>query len=377
MEESRIDELAGELQILLGEPVELSEVTQQSLGETVVSLAVINGWQRVLLLSDPTLELPEFLVEPGNGLKGSRNTDESDSSGVSFESDFKALRSYRVWGLTDQEFDALFGSEIIEWFDSTPGWRLRGDGCLIAVLRKLEQGDDRGMGWFAGVALPLVQLFQQSSARLSRLNAEHFPAADCLSTGAVPVSGADVTAVATSARLRVSVAELESFVASPVPRRPTSGMIRQVVGDVMIISMVGFVFLLIGVAMMYASQRNDGQNGPPVLLGFLFAFSGGLTVALIRRFRRGKMRILTSGDLVVGRIVSVTTTNVEINDQPRYHVGVRYAIDGQEYLSRINAYGAVVERAQYLKRTQPEVRLLSDPSERERTICLDLLEVCE
>ncbi len=375
MDQDDVSQLAGVLNDLLGEPVELSDVFQRSQGETVVSLAILNGRQHVLLLRDPKFDLPTFFVDPIWGVERATPETDVDSEEVRFDAEHMTLRFYRVSGLTDREVDALFSSEICEWFNRMQGWRVRGDGCCLAVLYDLKHQDDRGTQWFAGTALPLVQLFQRSSVHLNQLDATQSSDFESGTFDDAVQSAPDGADSPLPPRLRIAVAELDSFLASVVPRRPPSGMVRQIVGDVMIISVVGFFFLFFGAGLMYASAANAGGNGPPLLFGFFFALTGGLMVTLTRRFRRGKIRILRYGDLVTGRIVSVTKTNVEINDQPRYHVGVRYSIGGHEYLTRINSYGTSVKRARHLKKTEQLVRLLADPRKPDNVICLDLLAV--
>ena len=78
-----------------------------------------------------------------------------------------------------------------------------------------------------------------------------------------------------------------------------------------------------------------------------------------------------------GRIKDVSRTSTAVNNQIRFHVRIRYRVDGRKCTTQCNAYGPMVDLARTRQETGEPVRVLVDPRDADHIVCLELLSIVE
>lgn len=89
--------------------------------------------------------------------------------------------------------------------------------------------------------------------------------------------------------------------------------------------------------------------------------------------RRRYLGLLKHGTFARGRIESVRSTNITVNNQQRYKVTVSYESNGEERTVSYNAYGHEVELARRKLQSADQVGVLYDVNRPKRVVVLDTL----
>lgn len=109
--------------------------------------------------------------------------------------------------------------------------------------------------------------------------------------------------------------------------------------------------------------------------GFVVIFPiVGFTIASFGwRSRRRLRALLSAGLFGAGRITSVDTTNVTVNNKPMYRVTVSFRAGGGDVTTTYSAYGADVDLARRKQQGGETVGLLYDPDDPQRVFLVDAL----
>lgn len=335
--------------------------------------------QSAVVLCDSQLDLPQFAVWPkknaflsfAQGLIGRQSIQFLDSP--------KFAESYFVHGWNEQAVRLLFTHELRNCFLQRPGWSARGVRNWLVVYRENEVCDATQLDQCVADALRLVENFQKGEEAL-----DDRPDIRREATISDVVSGLEQGGGLAAAILKrqlkktqVTPQELETFVAQQLPRETIPpGLKRQVVGDNLLLVFIGLLFLVVGIAVPWPlAIAGDGEAKlVGIILGTIFPLVGGGIAFFTLRHRIGRNRLLREGLLTQGRITDVKRSSVEVNNARRYLVHIDYHVHGHSRSTIMHLY-ANVEKARELQTKGTPVRLLVDPKNDSKVICLDTLLV--
>jgi hypothetical protein len=336
--------------------------------------------QTVLVLDADSFDLPQFCLQPENrirefltGLMGFEDIDFVDDPAFS--------DTYFLNGGAVEPVRVLFTQTMRDWFASHPGWSVYGKGRLLAIFRFRKRCSPNDIDRFIDDCMPMLPLFRDGERELDARPdlSRHATAQDFADrvSGMAGLIGRILQPQL--AKLRVTTAELDQFVKHPVPRSIPPGLKRQVLGDNTALILVGGVFILAGVGagLLTFLMPDKGVKAIGLLFLFLFPLIGGLMSGLTIRHRTRKSRLLREGMLCRGRIKDVSRTSTAVNNQIRFHVRIRYRVDGRKCTTQCNAYGPMVDLARTRQETGEPVRVLVDPRDADHIVCLELLSIVE
>lgn len=375
-----------------GERVSIEIKSQQELAGTRVTVVTMNYHDRAgtgesqnrthinqsaVVLEQAELNLPQFLLRPAvTGITGKFLAMAGNLGNITFDESPDFSKLYYLHGWVEETVRVLFVREIRDYFTRFPGWSVRGRGTWLTVYKqgKVVSGENRES--FTRDAVEILTLFQSGKHALDArpdLRRETHPS-DVAATAQRMDGIAGAMLRKQLNKIRLTRAQVDSFVASPTPRPVPVGLKRQVVGQWMIAivfaSLFAFAGIVVGVALIVFGKGIQRLLGAMFLttplIGFLIAYLG-------YRFYHRKVRLLRFGEFASALITNVTLTNTMIDNQPQYNVRLEYDVSGKQKAVECKVLGVAGDLAQSKRDTRERVRILIDPQDTNHSICLDLL----
>jgi hypothetical protein len=338
--------------------------------------------QTAVLLRDAEMHLPQFALWPSRGgfsrgllgnLMGMPDIDFTDSP------EFSAAYHLHSWN--EAATRVLFQAEVRDAFARTEGWSARGLRQWLVVYKEKYVCPEQQLDSFVSESLQLLEPLHRAEGVLDQ-HPEIERSLDLGQFSKQLESEGGLVSTLISKQLRrqqVTPGELQRFVAQPPPRSSIPpGLRRQVLGDSLFLVILGGFFCLFGIIFFLGILLSAAGNFDIVMLLFSVAFAavGAGMLFFTLRFRQRKTRILHRGLVCEGRIAKVERTSVEVNGRRRYHLHLNYHVEGKACSAKANLY-ANVEKARDLSASDTPVRLLVDPQDPNRVLCLDTLLVFE
>jgi hypothetical protein len=338
--------------------------------------------QTAVVLRDPELDLPQFAIWPHHtGLVGMLAGRLSGMGDIDFQDDRQFSDDYHLHGWNEAAVRALFTPSLRDCFSRYPGWSGRGvRNHAIVFKQNRVVSEDQATG-FLDQALELLEGIQRGEEELDerpglRRQADLSDVVESLRTGGGLQASIMLHALR---RDQITPDQMRAFQEQPTPRRQIpAGLRRQVIGDNLMLAVLGGVFLVVGtvLAIMMAVFAPPADRWIAIPFGVVFPLVGAPMLFFTLRYRGKKKRLLREGSLVDGTLASVNRTNVKVNDATRYKIRVQYELDGRPQSQFINLY-ANVDKARQLASTGQPVKLLVDPDQPSNLVCLDTLLVFE
>lgn len=382
--------LASALSEMFCEEVDIDVLEQKQLGQASVSVIQMDYTRRdssnrsnrvtqtAVVLDDPELDLPQFALWPhAKGITGMLLGRLANMGDINFDDSPEFSDEYHLHGWNEQAVRMLFTRQIRDHFADSPKWSARGIRQYLVVFKQNQVSAPNQLDSFVDETLKTITLFQQSEEQLDESpNVRRAASIDDVVATAGRMSPIHAMLIKKELeKRRVSSAELDSFLAQPIPRsKPPRGLKYQVGGDNLMLIVLGAVFFIAGIVIPILVLALAPANDRIMALPFAIAFPliGGTILTFSIRHGRKKNRLLRSGTLMTGMVTKVERTNVQINNAQRYHLHVDYAIEGQNQSTIANIY-ANTEKARELASTGEPVRLLVDPTDHKKILCIDTL----
>ncbi|MDG1894379.1 MAG: DUF3592 domain-containing protein [Fuerstiella sp.] len=389
------ESLAETLSELLNENITVNNVeTQERDGVrlSVVEMSYLptsdssHGSTRVqqtgVMLEDDTLEVPQFALWPHfKRIVGKIVSAVGHMPDINFDDSPDFSKEYHLLGWNEEAVRTLFIPEVRDHLAQHPGWTVRGNRSQIAVFKKGKTCKPDDQPAFISESFEMLTLFRQGEQCLDEQPqiGRSTQVADAVATA--QQMGGIAGSILRNALKRISLTnnEIDQFLAQPKPRMsiPT-GLRRQYVGDARPLIALGIALLFVAIALpivvALALSGNDRYFGIPV--GAVFLLAGGLTLFFSIRSSRRKHRVVCEGELTFGQVTAVKRTSTEINGQRRYHLHLTYDVAGSEHKTRTNIYSGV-EQAKDCMESGQTVRILVDPMDSNRVLCIDTLAIID
>lgn len=391
----QVEVLAEVISELLSEDVTVSHVERQvrdGVSLFVVEMSYLPSTdsshratrihQTGIILQDDTLQIPRFALWPHfKGILGKLISAGGDMPDINFDDSLAFSNDYHLFAWNEEAVRILFSQEVRNYLARAPGWTVRGDHSRILVLKagKICKADDQPA--FINDSFEMLALFRKGEKGLDeqpqvRRSTE---VADVML--AAQKMGGFQGAILRKYLNRIAVTndEIEQFLAQPKPRKLVPmGLRRQCIGDAKPLIAMGVVLLLtgVGIPILFALvlSGTDRYIGLPV--GAVFLIAGALTLFLSIQSSRRKHRIVCEGDLTSGHVTAVERTNTEINSKRRYHLHLAFEVAGVARKTQTNIYSGI-EQAKVFQQSGKAVRILVDPLDADRVICVDTLVITE
>ena len=284
------------------------------------------GTQSVVLFHRPDLDLPHFSISP---LRGDHFLDRLRMrvGSIRFTDPPQFSPSFDVTGWAEEAIGVLITPELRELLTSRLNYELRGIGTSVALIFLNKVVPPESADEFAADAVQIVRFLAEGERQLdSRPKVRR------------DASGEDSYKVAKRMGWgfqkrfqleRLTLEELNQFVATPSPRAIPQGMKRQVLyKESMWMFLVLFGgFLLVTVAW---SHQSDLTIASGQVLGTVIALAGFFGLYFTLRARKRKLVALRDGELVEGRIRRVERSGHTINSRRVYHVFLEFERTGLE-----------------------------------------------
>lgn len=390
-----VEVLAEAISELLSEDVTVSHVESQMRDGVRLSVVEMNylrssdsshGPTRVhqtgVVLEDDTLRVPHFALWPHfKGIVGKLMSAVGHMPDINFDDSPAFSKEYHLLGWNEEAVRTLFTPEVRNYLAQHPGWTVRGDRSQIAVFKKGKVCKPGDQPAFISESFEMLALFkegeqcldEQPQVRRSTQVADAMVAAQQM--GGIPGS------ILRHALKRIALTndEIDQFLAQPKPRIsiPT-GLRRQYVGDARPLIALGVALLLaaLGLPILLALVLSGTDRYFGIPLAAVFLIAGGLTLFLSIRNSRRKHRVVCEGELTSGQVTAVKRTSTEINGQRRYHLHLTYEVAGIVHKTRTNIYSGI-EQAKDCQESGQTVRILVDPLDADRVMCVDTLVITE
>ncbi|WP_182867711.1 DUF3592 domain-containing protein [Stieleria mannarensis] len=329
-----------------------------------------------------TIDLPQFAMFPHfKGIIGAVFSAIGGMNDVNFDDSPKFSADYLLHAWNEKAVRVLFTPGIRDYFAQHPGWSVRGNRNHMVIFKHKTVCESDDQESFVRDAAEIFRLFQSGEAELDRRPdidretqvQDAMAAAENMGGIAGRILRKELN------RIALSSAEVQAFLAQPIPRLEIpSGMQRQVIADLKMLIAMGVVFCIVGVVVpvlcFVVLQGNDRLLAVPFAATFLLA--GGLMLFFSIRHGSRKNRLLRQGTLHSGRIDRVQRTNTEVNGRRRYVLHLTYDVKGQTRKTTANVY-AGIERAKSLAEQNAPVRVLVDPDDENHALCVDALVISE
>jgi hypothetical protein len=389
------ENLAEAISELLSENVTVSKVeTQERDGVrlSVVEMSYLrsndssHGPTRVqqtgVVLEDEDLRIPHFALWPHvKGIAGKLMSAVWKMPDINFEDSPAFSNEYHLLGWNEEAVRALFTPEIRDHLAEHPGWSVRGDRSRIVVFKKGKVFKPEDQEEFVRESFETLALFREGESRLDEQpQIRRSTGVEDAVTAAARMGGIQGSILRNALkRIALTNDEIDQFLAQPKPRRsiPT-GLRRQYVGDARPLIALGVALLLvaIGLPILLALVLSGDDRYFGIPLGAVFLLAGVLTLFFSIRSSRRKHRVACEGDLRSGQVNAVKRTSTEINGQRRYHLHLTYEVDGSEHRTQTNIYSGV-EQAKDCQESGQPVRILVDPMNADRVLCIDTLIITD
>ena len=386
--ETSHEDLANALSELFCEEVDFSVHEQKQLGEAALlviameytrrSEQTVHVSQTAVVLVDPELDLPQFALRPKlKGITGLLFGRLLGMGDIHFNDSPAFSDAYHVHGWNEQAVRLLLPRQIRDHFSDHPGWSARGVRQHLVVFKQDQICESGEMDSFVDESLKILRLFQEGEEVLDeRPDVRRDASIDDVVATAERMSGIHAMLIKKELqKSHVSAAELDAFLGQPTPRSNAPKGLRHLVGggNLMLI-VLGAVFYIAGIVLptliwLYA-QPDERLIAIPFAV--MFPLIGGAMLAFAIPYRRRRKRLLRSGILATGKVTKVKRTNVQVNNAQRYHLHATYQINGKSQSAVANLYSNI-EKAREFATTGKSVRLLVDPKNHERFLCVDTL----
>ena len=293
----------------------------------------------------PGLSLPQFILQPkrwllkiGAALIGLEE--------VRFADHASFTEAYYLSSSVQKQVMELFDEVILDHFGARAGFEIGGDGDWLVVAgpqRKHLSAEARKR--FSGQAREILALFVAASRDVDATVVQHATSSPVV--GLKKLLPADVTDD-----------DIERFLSEAVPRSvPTQIARPQLVGP--LVSAIFSAFLLL-------------PSCFSILFLFLAPFKMALLVAIVPlvlgvgllwnawRLRTKRLRLLSHGEVVPGRVQSVTRAPVQ-SSTTQYRVEVRYEAKGMPTTGFSNVSGEIMDEVWEAQEQDRTVQLIFDP----------------
>ena len=389
------DNLAEAISELLSEDVSVNQVESQvrdGVRLSVVEMSYLrsndssHGPARVqqtgVVLEDEDLEIPHFALWPHiKGIAGKLMSAVWKMPDINFEDSPAFSKEYHLLGWNEDAVRALFTPEVRNHLAEHPGWSVRGDRSRIVVFKKGKVCKPEDQQEFVRESFETLALFREGESRLDEQpQIRRSTQVEDAMSAATRMGGIQGSILRNALnRIALTNGEIDQFLARPKPRRPIpTGLRRQYVGDARPLIALGIALLLVAVALpivvALALSGNDRYFGIPV--GAVLLLAGVLILFFSVRSSRRKHRVVSEGELTSGQVTAVKRTSTEINGQRRYHLHLTYEANGSKYQTQTNIYSGV-ERAKDCLESGQTVRILVDPMDSNRVLCIDTLVITD
>jgi hypothetical protein len=388
-QDEELQQLACDLTDLFAETIHIDDLQQTTVNGmrlcvVQMSYVVSNSSQMktvrqtVVYVDDPAVHVPDFAMWPHfKGVAGKLFAAVGSMVDINFADSPAFSAEYHLFGWNDEAVRQLFSPEIREYLGEHRGWSARGKQTCLAVFQQNQVIDSEQLDSFLEDALKILTLLRSSEKAMDdRPELRRNSSVDDLLVAAEKMGGFHELAIKnTLKREAVGVDAVDEFLSQSAPRsRIPIGLRRQVVGENLVVKLLGVVFLVAGIfvpTLLYLLlSGNERWFALPVAGVFLLA--GSLILYFILGHERRKKRLVRDGLVARGRITKVQPTNVEINGARRYHVFIDFVHADKPNSIRSNIY-AGIEKAQYFAKSGETVRLLVDPQDPSHVVCVDLL----
>lgn len=389
------DNLAEAISELLSEDVSVNQVESQvrdGVRLSVVQMSYLStsdsshGSTRVqetgVVLEDDSLKVPQFALWPRfKGIVGTLMSAIGQMPDINFDDSPEFSKEYHLLGWNEEAVRTLFIPEVRSHLAQHPGWTVRGNRSRIVVFKKGKTCKPDDQSAFISESFEMLTLFRRGEQCLDEQPqiSRSTQVADAVATA--QQMGGIAGSILRNALKRISLTsdEIDQFLAQPKPRRPIpTGLRRQYVGDARPLIAFGVALLLIAIGLpivvAFALSGNDRYFGIPV--GAVFLITGVLTLFLSIRSSRRKHRLVCEGELTTGQVTAVKRTGTEINNQRRYHLHLTYEAAGKVHKTQTNIYSGI-ERAKDCMESRQTVRILVDPMDSNRVLCIDTLVIID
>ena len=391
--------LEGELSEMFSELVALDPMTVRSDGGTRVIVGELDYrrsrsdsntsrhiHETVVIFEADDLDLPQFVMAPRQtGLIGKLFSSLGTVAEIDFSDTSEFHQTYRVMGWVEEAVSVLFTPALRQQAADQPGWTVRGRRRLLLVYQHnhLVSGDQ--LDEFVADALRLASAFREGEAELDARSDVHREATvnDLIAAGERSTGFAgdfiQQRLIAQLRKLSITPQERDCFLDSPPPRAIPPGMKRQVLGDNLMLVVLGLVFLIAGLIVGGLTVAFANPNDRWIGALFLIAFPliGGLMAGLTLRHRLRKSRVLREGALAEGLVEKVRHSSVVVNNQVRHVATIRYDSNGRTRTTTCNLYGPAADAARRAADSSTPVRLLVDPKDSSHVVCIDTLLTME
>ncbi|MCA9137946.1 MAG: hypothetical protein KDB00_14340 [Planctomycetales bacterium] len=334
--------------------------------------------QTAVVLDDAELDLPQFALWPhAKGVTGMLLGRLINMGDINFDDSPKFSNEYHLHGWNEQSVRMLFTKQLRSHFADNPNWSARGVRKYLVVFKQNEVVSPNQLNDFVDNALKTITLFQQSEEQLDEQpNIRRTATIDDLVATAGRMGPIHAMMIKKELeKSRVSPSEIGAFLAQPTPRsKPPKGLRYQVGGDNPLLIVLGAVFFIAGIIIPILIFLLAPANDRMIAIPFALAFPliGVTILSFSIQYGRRKKRLLRSGTLATGKITKVERTSVQVNNAQRYHLHVDYTVQGQNQSTIANIYSNI-EKARELESTGEPVRVLIDPADHKKILCIDTL----
>jgi hypothetical protein len=176
-------------------------------------------------------------------------------------------------------------------------------------------------------------------------------------------------------KIAVTRDELEAFLDQATPRRPPSGLKRQVLGNNLPLIPIGGLFFIAGLVAGIAILLN--AKGLELLIGVVIlvmpTIIGACMAGLTIWHRRRKKRLLRDGIIADGNIVKVSRACDATGGPMEHRVTVKYSLAGRQHTATCTVHSLAMEEARRSQAAADPVRVLVDPRDEKHVLCADLI----
>jgi len=389
--------LTDDLSEFFNEIVAVSDVSEQSIGGTRITVCVMSYHSRrstsdstrdsirvrqtAIVLDEDDLDLPQFALAPHRkGIVGAIFASLVGGLDINFDDSPEFSKTYLLHGWNEQAVRALFTPAIRDYFSSRKGFGVRGQGRRFVIFLPNRVCKEPEVPQFVKESLAALALFQDSESQLDTQPElrRGTTASDVMATANRMGGLAGSMMQRQLQKIAVTREELEAFLAQNVPRQIVPpGLKRQILGDNLPLIPIG-VLLAVGgsVAGVLTIMLADGMarlTGVSMLV--TLPLLGGGMALVTAAYRRRKWRVLRDGKIAMGTIEKVSRTSTSVNDQVRHVATISYDDGGNVRKTSSKVYGLAAEEARnWHKRNEP-VRLLVDPNDPAHVVCADLISL--
>ncbi|QEG43750.1 hypothetical protein [Roseimaritima ulvae] len=339
--------------------------------------------QTVVLMRADAFDFPQFRLAGTSGRGPSRfiMTKLLGATGLRFPDVPEFGKHYMLFGMPEAALRVIFSPSVRQYFAAHPGWSVRGNQQQLAIYRERHLiGDAELDDFVADTTQILTQLSRAEQELDERPEVNRRAGVNDLAN--MRSQYGSLVGGAIERQLQKFVVErkdLESFLASPMPRVPPLKLKRQVLGDNFPLVIVGIVFMFVGlISGVLWLAAGDGKVR---LLGFvpllLFPLIGLTMTTLTLRYRKRRMRLLREGRLVTGQVRDVQRTNTTVNNRVLHKVTLGLNDRTGERTAQCTVDGMAAKKAKELINNETPVRILVDPQDERNVYCVDLVVVSE